>query len=367
MRSFKTGRGMFVPRPRLIEPEAPNCYPRYAVWEITLNCNLRCIHCGSAAERNRYRPEELDTDEILDLCDQLAAMGNRRVTISGGEPFLRKDWSLVVERLQQYGIEVGIISNGYLIPDIIDEIARFPGLDIIGISLDGTEKTHDRIRGIKGSFQRTITAFELLKRRGLRTAAVTSVCKLNIGELEDIYRILVSSGLYAWQLQLIFVGGRMRKNSELVCPPEDLPRILDFIAEKRESGTPMIIYPADCLGYFTWREEKIRPSSWPGCHAGILGIGIESNGNIKGCLSLTPEFLENNPFVEGNIRENTLKEIWNRPGAFAYNRNFDKRKAKAGCRCCIHLSKCRCGCSATAYYATGSRYDNPYCVYRVED
>ncbi|MCD6309312.1 MAG: SPASM domain-containing protein, partial [Candidatus Eremiobacteraeota bacterium] len=201
----------------------------------------------------------------------------------------------------------------------------------------------------------------------INTAAVTSICRLNIDELEDIYQILVSCGVNAWQLQLIFVGGRMKKNPELVCPPEDLARILDFLIEKRKPGIPMIVYPADCLGYFTWREEKIRPSPWTGCYAGILGIGIEANGNIKGCLSLEPSLLKDNPYVEGNIRQNTLEEIWNKPDAFSYNRKFDKRKARGGCRRCVHLDQCRCGCSATALYATGSRYDNPYCIYRVEE
>ena len=60
------------------------------VWEITMACNMRCGHCGSScAER---LPDELTTDEALRLCDDLAELELKRITLSGGEPFLREDW-----------------------------------------------------------------------------------------------------------------------------------------------------------------------------------------------------------------------------------------------------------------------------------
>ena len=63
---------------------------KHAVWEITLSCNIHCLHCGSNADINK-RPKELSTDEALNLIEQLADLGCSRVVLSGGEPFMRKD------------------------------------------------------------------------------------------------------------------------------------------------------------------------------------------------------------------------------------------------------------------------------------
>ena len=57
-----------------------------SVWEITLACNLKCQHCGSRA--GKRRPDELSTEECLDVVDQLARLGTREVTLIGGEAFL---------------------------------------------------------------------------------------------------------------------------------------------------------------------------------------------------------------------------------------------------------------------------------------
>ena len=86
--------------------------PHRCSWEITLACNLNCIHCGSAA--GYCRENELTTDEALDVCDQLANLGCKEVTLLGGEPFLRKDWHLISQRLISHDIDVKIVSNGIL-------------------------------------------------------------------------------------------------------------------------------------------------------------------------------------------------------------------------------------------------------------
>ena len=64
--------------------------PLYAVWEITLACDLACTHCGSRA--GKARPDELTTAEALRVVDELAELGVREVTLIGGEAYLRPDW-----------------------------------------------------------------------------------------------------------------------------------------------------------------------------------------------------------------------------------------------------------------------------------
>ena len=98
-------------------------YPYAVVWEITFACNMRCLHCGTAA--GKRRPEELSTQEALDLIDELCALGAVDVTLSGGEPLMRKDWPLLAERLRDQGAKPYLITNGYAVTEkTVDEFAR---------------------------------------------------------------------------------------------------------------------------------------------------------------------------------------------------------------------------------------------------
>lgn len=342
-----------------VPPEAPYC----VVWEITLACNLNCLHCGSSA--GFKREVELSAEEALSLCDQLGALGTRRLTLSGGEPLLREDWFEIAKRLNKNRILVYFVTNGYLVPENID---RLKGLKIgqVAVSVDGTEETHNKIRGSKDSYQKVMQAFDALRWAGIKRGAISSISRWNIAELEKIYERLKEIGVNNWQIQMTFEGGRMRQYKDQLLKPEDILRIAEFIVRKSTDRT-LRVYPADDIGYYTSWEPYLRMAPWDGCAAGIRGLGIESNGNIKGCLSLFPEIKENetNPFVEGNIRERSLAEIWNDPDKFSYNRNFDLDKVEGFCRICKHIERCRCGCTGLALSTTGTKYANPFCLHRL--
>ena len=85
--------------------------PRACVWELTLACNLRCKHCGSFA--GSRRDDEMTLEESFKVADDLAALGCRRVTLSGGEPTLNPDWDKIGKRLADHCIKVNLISNGW--------------------------------------------------------------------------------------------------------------------------------------------------------------------------------------------------------------------------------------------------------------
>src|ERR1700744_3790385 len=76
--------------------------PIYAVWEITLACDLACRHCGSRA--GRERPDELSTAECLDLVDQMADLGVKEVSLIGGEAYLREDWLDIIRAIRRRGM-----------------------------------------------------------------------------------------------------------------------------------------------------------------------------------------------------------------------------------------------------------------------
>jgi radical SAM protein with 4Fe4S-binding SPASM domain len=146
----------------------------------------------------------------------------------------------------------------------------------------------------------------------------------------------------------------------MILSDDEYLALLDFIVEQKDILGNKIV-AADDMGYYTHFEQIFRPGGeWEGCHAGKRTLGITSNGNIMGCLSL-----QDPKFIEGNIRQRRLKEIWLDPNTFSYNRNFDAKNLKGYCKKCNHRLKCKAGCHNTAYSVTGSLYENNYCAYKI--
>ena len=100
---------------------------------------------------------------------------------------------------------------------------------------------------------------------------------------------------------------------------------------------------------------------WNGCQAGVSTIGIQSNGDVKGCLSLPPEF------IEGNIRENTIEEIWQKPGFCSYNRDFQTSDLNNTCIDWKYGKKCRGGCLGVSIGITGKPNGDTYCLKAIEE
>jgi radical SAM protein with 4Fe4S-binding SPASM domain len=195
---------------------------------------------------------------------------------------------------------------------------------------------------------------------------VTHINRLNLPELGALEEFISALGADVWRLQLGSPLGRLKGHPKLLIEPEDLPEIADFIvaAKKRRQVT---ISVGDNIGYFSHHEFELRNTPnrqglnfWCGCSAGCLNIGIESQGNVKGCLSL-----QSDQFVEGNVRHQSLMNIWQKKGNFSYTRDFQPENLHGYCYGCEFGEICRGGCVFMAYGATGSPHNNPYCLHRV--
>src|SRR5438874_2932661 len=121
----------------------------YVVWEITRKCNLACQHCGSRA--GDAREKELTTAEAFDLIRQLADSGITEITLIGGEAYLRPDWLELVAAIDKAGMLATMVTGGYGISRATAQKMKDSGLQSISVSVDGLEKTHDFLRGVKGS------------------------------------------------------------------------------------------------------------------------------------------------------------------------------------------------------------------------
>jgi len=333
--------------------------PEHAVWELTLRCNMHCLHCGSSA--GRARSNELSIDECFRVADELLELGCRDITFIGGEVLLYRGWERVARRMVDGGVRANIITNAYSMgSEAIDKILNAK-LENVGVSLDGLEKTHDRIRR-PGSFVKVLGAFEMLRRAQVPIGVVTTVLKPNIGELEAIYDLLLMNDVELWQLQIATGMGNMAQQADLLLEPSDVSRITKFIHEKSRTGD-MHVIAGDDIGYFDEHEAYLRCqlgaiSAWSGCKAGMRVIGIDSVGNVKGCLSIYSD-----DFIEGNVRTESLKSIWTKEGNFAYNRQFELSVLSGACAKCDKRSICRAGCRGSCFFNSGSLFENRYCAY----
>ncbi len=342
-------------------------FPRACVWELTLACNLRCQHCGSFA--GSRRPRELSRDECLRVADELAALGCRRVTLSGGEPTLNPDWDAIGKRLADHGIKVNLISNGWHWDKSHVARAQAAGLCGAAFSLDGFEAEHDRFRQ-PGSFARVLAAVAACVAGGLPVAINTTVHRANQHCLRQLRDFVRDQGAFSMQIQLATPAGNMVSHRDLVVDPADLVWLVPEIAALcRQSTRQFFAVGADDIGYYGLPEHGLRDDGgelpfWIGCRAGCQVIGIESEGNVKGCLSLPSAMHGEAGFVEGNLRQASLAQIWRGPDAFAYNRKHSPDALTGFCKVCRYGEFCRGGCTWTVYcHRQQGGEGNPFCFY----
>ncbi len=331
-------------------------FPYVLGWELTLACNLRCGHCASSA--GLPRNNELSLDEALDLCEQFPALFVQEVDFTGGEPLLRTDWPKIAACLTELRIPVRMVTNGLLLKENVPLLAD-AGIATVGVSLDGMEATHDRIRNRPGLFRQVIAGIEAALAAGVPTAVITAVNDLNVNELPELMTFLQALGIHHWQVQPTFSLGRAREGGGLGLSEATFLNLGEFvhrhIAPCQAAGLAMM--PADGIGYFT--ELDTRDHSWSGCAAGLVSCGVTSDGRVKGCLSF-PDLL-----TEGDLRERDLWSIWFDDMSFAYNRRFSTSDLGEACAGCEFGEQCRGGCTVMSFSATQGFHGDPYCFHRL--
>jgi len=333
--------------------------PRQVVWEITLKCNLKCSHCGSSA--GKARDDELTTEEALKLCDDLAEVGFKGIGLMGGELFMRADWWEISKRIKDQGMALSIISNGFFNSDnIIPKLTKLE-VDCFMVGFDGgTAKTHDSIRGVSGSFDKSVQNLRLAKKAGLSAGAITTVHSQNFHDLPKIKDFIVDEKL-DWQIQMATPIGRFKKNLSL--SEEEYYALGLFVlkTQKEHSSNEFTIVGSHNFGFYSSVIPNLSfHSEWNGCVAGKQILGIQSDGGVKGCLALS------DGFIEDNIRNRSIMDIWNDPNSFAFTRKFNMKDLGENCRDCKHSKSCKGGCTTRSSTMTDASHNDPYCFYRIE-
>lgn len=341
-----------------------DCRPTYVVWELTLRCDLACRHCGSRA--GRARPEELSTDEALDVVRQLAEMGAREISLIGGEAYLHEGWFEVARAITDRGMGLTMVTGGRGITRERARQLREAGADAVGVSVDALEPLHDQLRGVDGAYRSALDAIRFLRAEGLRVSVNTQITRLALTQIEALVDTLFSEGISAWQVSMTVPMGRAADEPNLLLMPYQVLEVLPMIAriERRARARGVEVTPGNDIGYFGPYEEQLRARMTGGhriaCAAGKLGMGIEADGSIKGCPSLPTR-----DYVGGNVRDHRLEDIWQRAEALRFARDRSERELWGFCGSCYYAEACMGGCSWTAHVLFGRRGNNPYCHHRA--
>ena len=174
----------------------------YLFWESTLRCNLRCRHCGSSCE-GKSPLRELETAEVKGILDTIAADFNARrifVSITGGEPLLRRDLFDVVAHMTRLGMRSCIVTNGTLLD--VEKAQRLwdAGMRTICVSVDGLEAEHDAVRG-PGSWRKALAGIAAARQVGFkRIEAITCVRPTQLEHLPEIEAAVREAGARMWRL-----------------------------------------------------------------------------------------------------------------------------------------------------------------------
>jgi radical SAM protein with 4Fe4S-binding SPASM domain len=165
--------------------------PVSAQWELTFKCNHLCGFCYNAPTGQR----ELTTAEIKRGLEKIADFGVLYITLTGGEPMVRPDFFEICEYARHLGFALRVYSNGYLMDEErtrrLKEVHTFE----VEISLHGARpETHDRLTGIRGSFEKTLAGLANLQKQKIKTNLKCPITHLNQDELWDVWAIANSYG-----------------------------------------------------------------------------------------------------------------------------------------------------------------------------
>ena len=199
--------------------------------------------CGYARSRDPHRLTQAEFETIL---PQARAMGVGVVRFTGGEPLLHKDLVSLIQSGADAGMNMSVITNGYLLPEKIDSLSE-AGLTQIIVSIDGASaNTHDSCRKVPGLFENCIVGLESARDCGVLTRVNTVVGPHNYSEMPRLQKRLTSIGVQQWELSAIKLDQRVvypdPDHVRIVCDPiyEADPRSMLIPIGKRFYGNTSV-------------------------------------------------------------------------------------------------------------------------------
>lgn len=314
-----------------------NCFfpaPLLVNLEITKRCNLKCIHCDIRKTHETYSDiinKEFSTSEVKEIIDSLKSFGTKYISISGGEPFLRKDIFELIEYIKNTGMGLHISTNGLLITKEVAKRINDLGLNTVSISLDAVSpELHDEIRGVKGSFEKAVEGIKNLvnyEDKHTQVGISPIITNLNLDELPKLVNFAKELGVDAIRFQPWHVSlGHNETDISLNITNERFTDLDNTMEQIRYNTKNLGIYTNTdtyLRGVRKFFQDKNRIDVE--CFAGSFTCNISWLGEVVACAFI--------PSL-GNVRNDPFEKIWNS------QRFKDVRKDITKGRC----PKCWMGC-----------------------
>jgi AdoMet-dependent heme synthase len=340
-------------------------------WEITRACNLKCAHCRASAVEDRST-DELTTAECFRLIDEIKAVGNPILILTGGEPLVRPDWLEIASYAASKGLKVAMGSNGTLITDGVAGKLKSVPISRVAVSLDfPVPELQDKFRGQAGAFDAAMSGIAAIKRAGLELQINSTLTRQNMSYLERLLELALELGAAAFHPFFLVPTGRGKGLEPDELSPEEYERTLNWVYEKQVAlGDRIFFKPTDAPHYLRvmkqrqaadscLRKQDAKPGNpahavTRGCLAGTGFCFISHAGVVQGCGYLDVE--------AGNVKKQPFGEIWTGSPLFRSLRDLSNLKGKCGE--CEYKRICG-GCRARAFETTGDLMEaEPYCIYQ---
>jgi len=325
---------------------------RMIAWELTRNCNLSCIHCRAKASAGPHE-NELSLEECRRIIDDVAAFSSPTIILTGGEPLLRTDIYDIIAHATAKGLRTVIAVNGTLVDREAAQKLKDSGILRVSMSIDGKDQaSHDSFRGVSGSFDAVNRAARIFLEIGLPFQINTTVTKLNVADLGEIYDLVREMGAVAWHVFLLVPVGRGvgLKGEELNAAMYE--EVLNWLYEREEEQKIEMKVTCAPHYYRIVKERGGTPKS-AGCLAGKSFLFISHTGVAQPC-----GYLE---LPCGDVRKEGVQKVWADSPQFGLIRDLSQYRGKCGR--CRHLRICG-GCRARAQELKGHLLEaEPYCSY----
>jgi radical SAM protein with 4Fe4S-binding SPASM domain len=323
--------------------------PQRIYWEVTRSCDLACRHCRAEAVPEAS-PYELSPDEGLRLLQQLARFGGEplpHLVLTGGDALKRRDLFelIAAARGLGFGVSVAPSATPLLTRDIIRRL-READVDAISLSLDGSNAArHDAIRGIQGTYARTLDAARAAREHQLPFQVNTLVCEETVDDLPTIYEQVVAMGAARWSLFFLVTVGRGEVLASI--SPERAEALLEWsstLGGRPGSGLPVVTTTeAPHVRRISSQRRRGPSNHGAGIRDGNGIMFISHVGDI--CPS---GFLE---IRTGNVRTDDVVEVYRRSELFQALRQPEQFADRCG-ECEFHFV---CGGSrARAFASSGN-------------
>ena len=351
---------------------APRDYARTPVniyWEMTQACPLACRHCRAEAVPEPH-PNELSFEEGVKFLHQIPGFGDPmpQLILTGGDPLERKDLYDLIDEAHKLGIGVSITpaASEALERDVLVRLKehRVEGL---GLSLDGsTAARHDSIRGVPGTFERTLQAMRWAQELGMPLQVNTLVSEETAGDIPAVYELLKPFGVARWSLFFLISVGRGKVLQPL--SPEDGEKLMAWV-HQTSLAAPFVVATTEAPSYRRVALERMRADGMNGEQIKRSGayrsFGIRDGHGIM-FVSHTGDICPAGflPLVVGNIRRDQVSDVYR--NAPVFQSLHDPSQFEGRCGFCEYSALCG-GSRARAFEATGDPLaSDPFCTYQPE-